>query len=530
MRLFALLLSSSLLAGNLILSSCALHNPVPRSVMSSALGPAVKRPVPGGERREADSETAQFFRLQRWPEGSEMPSERYLSAKRRAETMRVDSIAGRLHNKAQSSNGTGPLFGNWQSLGPGNVGGRTRGLVIHPNNPDVMWAGGATGGVWKTTDAGQTWNPLTDLLPVLSLSSLVLDPTNPDVLYAGTGERFQQGWSGAGIFKTTDGGQSWIQLPGTATANFFYVNALAISAVNPQRIYAATSTGLWTSADGGSKWSRSMPASSSCTALKIRTDTPTDVVFATCVSAAQVVNIYRNPDAGGRGSWSVVHFDENAIDAAIDIARSNQNVIYIVVTGEQPPFLGALSAVYRSTQGGDPGTWETRADTSNPNTIAANILSYGLAAHSGQGGYNLALAVDPTNSDVVFAGGIGLFRSDDGGVTWGYANSKSSAHSDQHLFAFHPAYDGQSNQTLYVANDGGISVQIMLSQQCPPMPRQICRLLPRLSGFPSIMATLQRSSTMDLPIPGTLHIWEVHKTTVRYWAMPGTALGCGGNF
>ncbi len=167
-----------------------------------------------GEREDSPFEAAEYFREQRVPDAGPLPVEKYLAAQRHVGTMRRYSLReGRFLADAAASPAAGApaTFGNWESLGPGNVGGRTRGLVIHPTNSKIMWLGGATGGVWKTTDGGQSWTPQTDLAPVLTVDSLVMDPNNPNTLYAGTGEQTQN-WRGAGIFKTTDGGQTWAQI------------------------------------------------------------------------------------------------------------------------------------------------------------------------------------------------------------------------------------------------------------------------------------------------------------------------------
>ena len=101
------------------------------------------------------------------------------------------------------------------------------------------------GGVWKTTDSGANWTPLGDLFANMAVCSLVIDPTNPQILYAGTGEGFFNGDAvrGAGIFKTTDGGSTWTQLSATTTSDFYYVNRMAVSPNDHNRIYAATRTG-----------------------------------------------------------------------------------------------------------------------------------------------------------------------------------------------------------------------------------------------------------------------------------------------
>jgi photosystem II stability/assembly factor-like uncharacterized protein len=93
-------------------------------------------------------------------------------------------------------------------VGPGNLGGRTRALVINPQNPDIMYAGSVTGGVWQTIDGGQTWNPQFDDQPALNVGTLAMDPTDPNTIYAGTGAWYA-GFQGDGIYKTTDGGANW---------------------------------------------------------------------------------------------------------------------------------------------------------------------------------------------------------------------------------------------------------------------------------------------------------------------------------
>ncbi len=109
-------------------------------------------------------------------------------------------------------------------LGPNNVGGDARALLIHPANPGVMYAAGGSGGVWKTTNGGALWTPLADLMANIAVNSLAMDPKNPDVIYAGTGEGYFNidggfsGRRGAGIFKTTDGGATWTRLASTTPA------------------------------------------------------------------------------------------------------------------------------------------------------------------------------------------------------------------------------------------------------------------------------------------------------------------------
>ena len=426
----------------------------------------------------ADSpyEAAEYFRERRVLGNGLIPADRYLSAREHVRGMRLYSLRdNRFVNPGES-------FGTWESLGPGNVGGRTRTIVIHPQNSRIIWAGGATGGIWKTTDGGQSWEPLTDFMPVLIVNSLTIDPLNPDVLYAGTGEQTQN-WRGAGIFKTTDGGATWTQLPATTGPDFYFVNKLAVSA-STRWVYAATDTGLWASADGGATWSQSMPAglggpnttsngglNSGCYDLAITPGQANDAVFAVChPSVGSIYAVYRNSDAAGSGAWQQVLSDPSMWYTALAISPSLPSTVYaIAVTNAAGTYKGALLAVYRSQSGGDPGSWQTRTSNQDPNRLNSAILSidsvYNFGAGfctakspdlTGQDGYNLALAVDPLNPDVLWAAGVGIFRSDDGGANWGYASN--GLHPDQHFFAFDPAFDGAGNQRLYIVNDGGVYV------------------------------------------------------------------------
>jgi hypothetical protein len=147
----------------------------------------------------------------------------------------------------------------WKERGPSNIGGRTRAVIVHPKNPDVWWVGAVGGGVWYTQDAGQSWTCQTDHLPALAVCALAICDSQPNVLYAGTGEGFYNydAIVGDGIFKTTDGGQSWTQLASTAeNYDFRYVNRIVVHPFHPDTLLAATKTGVFRSLDGGQSWEK----------------------------------------------------------------------------------------------------------------------------------------------------------------------------------------------------------------------------------------------------------------------------------
>lgn len=352
----------------------------------------------------------------------------------------------------------------WTWLGPGNVGGRTRALLIHPTTPWIMYAAGVSGGVWKTTDSGASWNPIADLIANIAVCSMVMDPQNPSVIYAGTGEGFGSADAvrGAGIFKTTNGGRTWTHLSATNHDDFHYVNKLLVSPLSSNRIYAATRSGVWRSTDAGTSWRKvftTKAANGSGTMdLAIRSDRPTDVVIATDGNFAQAA-IYRNVDAGGGGVWTLVYTEANMGRTSLAIAPSNQNVVYALASSlEGAPRTYGLLVFLRSTDGG--ATWQARVRNTNTTGVNACLLSTCDCSNLplyGQGFYDNVVAVDPLDADRVWAGGIALFRSDDGGASWGLASySGDQLHPDDHVIAFHPDFDGAANQRMFVGNDGGI--------------------------------------------------------------------------
>lgn len=320
--------------------------------------------------------------------------------------------------------------GSWTGIGPGNIGGRVRAIVIHPTIPTTMWTGSAGGGLWKTTNGGASWAPLNDFLASLAACALVLDPTNPDVLYAGTGEGFYNGdgLRGAGIFKSINGGTTWTQLGSTANSNFHYVNRLAISPANGQIILAATRSGIWRSTDGGGTWTRR-----ATTDAKDVDFHPTDGTKAIASGSGGSIR-YSNdggvtwPNASGvRGE-------------RIEVAYAKSNPLIVYASAETD----SSGELYRSVNGGASYTLQN---------TGTNYLG-------GQGWYDNALWVDPTNPDIVIVGGIDLYRSVNAGVLLTqiseWYSAPRSAHADHHIIVNHPGYNGTTNNTVYFGNDGGV--------------------------------------------------------------------------
>ncbi len=306
-----------------------------------------------------------------------------------------------------------------------------------------MYAGGVAGGVWKSTNGGASWVPLTDSMANLAVSSMAMDPDNSSIIYAGTGEGYfnVDAVRGAGIFKTTDAGATWTQLGSTNTSNFRYVNKIVVSPNDSNRVYAATRTGLHRSLDAGATWTQVLNASgvSGCVDLVVRSDQSTDAILAACGAGSFVQGtIYLNTDAGGSGSWTpvlgAVQGEAAMARTSLAIAPSNQNVVYALAASNTTSGdfrAGGLHAVFRSTDGGS--TWTARVRNTSATKLSTVLLSnpvyaffsdcgFGPDARYNQGWYDNVIAVDPIDPDRVWVGGIDLFRSDDGGANWGLAS------------------------------------------------------------------------------------------------------------
>ncbi|HEY9420352.1 MAG TPA: hypothetical protein VIW92_02975, partial [Thermoanaerobaculia bacterium] len=433
-------------------------------------------------------EAGRRYREERLPEGAaEVPWERYEVARKRMRSLqRYATPAGRFVEPGATEKAALA----WTELGPGNIAGRTRALVIDPVQSRTMYAAGVSGGIWKSVDGGGNWRWIADELSHLGVASLAMDPSDPKVLYAGTGEGIILGPRGDGIYRTTDGGETWQSLTFTADKIAFnYVNDIVVSSADSRRIYAATRSGVWRSLDRGTTWARVLDpeTGSGCEDLVIRTDKAGDVMLAAC-GRAERGSVWRNVRADSpQGRWVKVLTEPALGRTSLAIAPSKQDVIYAVSSsysgdpevpnGPDNDYLDSLHAVFRSVDGG--ATWEARVRNTDAVKLNTLLLSYALIANGsacgiqpseddtvfGQGRYASTIAVDPVNPDRVWVGGIDLFRSDDGGRNWGLAsywwafgdNAKHSyVHADQHGIVFHPKYNGVKNRILYVVNDGGI--------------------------------------------------------------------------
>jgi len=332
----------------------------------------------------------------------------------------------------------------WSPLGPrpildefwsGNddASGRVVSIAPHPVDPNVIYVASASGGIWKTTDGGQSWAALTDELSILNHGCVALDPSDPETVYAGTGEYTTQS-AGDGLFRSTDGGVLWERIATTAQVGG-RCSRVVVDPSDPLVIHITGGSGYSRSDDGGGTWTRFLNNSCSDLALK-----PGDA--STVFVARQSDGIYRSVDGGS--SLTKLTNGLPASDVRrilLAAAPSAPETVYTAIINAN----NGLRGLYKSVDGGD--TWVEM--TSTPDFPWP------------QGWYDAFVGVDPTDADIVYAGGVfpsyavaGVIKSVDGGTSWNDitfgSGGFSQLHPDQHAIAFGPT------GTIWIGNDGGV--------------------------------------------------------------------------
>ncbi len=370
----------------------------------------------------------------------------------------------------------------WMERGPTNVGGRTRAIMVDPNDPSqqTIWAAGVAGGLWKSTaisDEQPNWIAVNDFFDNIAITSLAFDPTNTSVMYFGTGEGFFNGDAveGNGIWKSTNGGNSWTSLSSTITddrtscsgvgdCNFQFVQKIVVTGNGT--ILAATRSiysnrgGVMRSTDGGSSWTKVLTGledPNSCSGPGgTYLDWPSDIEIAANADIyvgfgiARNNGIWKSTDDGatwGSGPVYTSACDEERIELAT--APSNSDIVYALIQEDN----STIKKIMRTTNGGT--SW---SDLTIPSWKDQNCTFASSDFTRNQAWYDLIAAVDPNDANTIFIGGIDLLRSTNGGNSWTQLTNWAGlcdypeVHADQHSIVFAPG----SSDVIYFGNDGGV--------------------------------------------------------------------------
>lgn len=289
------------------------------------------------------------------------------------------------------------LTADFIARGPGNVGGRTRAIAVDPDdNTNCTWiAGAASGGLWKTTDCGSSWENISPSIPNLSTNSIAQSQSNPNVIYVGTGEVFAGNAAfvrGDGIYKSTDRGASWELLESTiSNVAFNSVNRIAIDPLDENIVVIATNSGIYKSYDGGNEWAaKYLPEGGEPSTFRSVQDLQVDPDdYNTQYAGVNGLGIVKSVDAGETWELSSEGIT-NGARFEIGISPSNTDVIYTSTFGTDQSTI-----LYYS---GDKGaTWfEVSDDDSNTDFLG------------GQGWYDNTIAVNPYDPSEVFVGGVNI--------------------------------------------------------------------------------------------------------------------------
>ncbi|MBX2873545.1 MAG: T9SS type A sorting domain-containing protein [Saprospiraceae bacterium] len=377
-------------------------------------------------------------------------------------------------HQAQLLQKSGSPTGEWESLGPENIGGRILCLAFHPTDPNTIYAGSAGAGLWKTTTKGvgrTAWEHVPTNFPVIGVATIAIDPNNPDHILIGTGEtygvgfarpgtenRLTRGTYGIGILQTNDGGQTWTQVLDFDQDQIIGIQDLEMNPSNPLEVYAATTLGVYKSVDGGNEWNLIF-IKSNCVDIEVD---PNDgeVVYLSHGNLNFDLNITRS------GLYKSINGGESFIElvdpnlpsawsgnAKLSIDPNNSTIIYAAV---QDAFFNESAnpprGLFKSTDAGESWT---------------NINQQDIARF--QGWYSHDIAINPSNSEELYKVGIDAWKSANGGAlferksnwalwTFGQISVDSVegrpgyVHADIHAVYYHPL----EPEKVFFATDGGV--------------------------------------------------------------------------
>ena len=338
--------------------------------------------------------------------------------------------------------------GNWTSLGmaeweaayannPGN--GRVNSMTVDPSDADIVYIGAPSGGLWRSTDGGDSWSPLTDNLPTLGVNGIAVHPDDSGVIYIATGDGHGNSNYGMGVLKTTDGGITW-----STTGMVWSIeenirsHGISMHPNDPETLFVWSTDGLYKTINGGLTWY--LVRGGNVHDLEFHPTNP-DVVYC-CTD-----RFYKSTDGGE--DFDLINDNlpssSEAFRMELAVSPDDPDRVYILAANSWDyGFLG----VYESQDQGE--NWNTAADS-------PNILGWSMDGEGGggQGWYDLDICVNPNDADHIFVGGVNLWESTNGGNSWSInahwvlGNTQNYVHADIQ-------YLGYKGNILWCGSDGGI--------------------------------------------------------------------------
>jgi len=357
----------------------------------------------------------------------------------------------------------------WQPLGVANVrpissgydstntsgfsdgeAGRLNMICYNPLKTTTLYAGAAGGGLWRSYDAGNTWTPIGDNLASLGVTDLQFAPNDTNTLYLATGDMEGKKNPSVGLLKSTDNGQTWHQTGlSFAQSQQVFMGNIVIDPLYPDTIYVATSNGFKKSTDSAHTWTTITVGSNFVEQIAMN---PADhnLLYATTFEGRYFYS------TNGGATWNNQPANLPAAGITyretVAISQSNPAEVYLLAADK------ATSAFYALYLSSDSGVTFTAQSTQAVNGI--NILGASQTGNDlkGQGWYTLSIAVNPSNAQQIYVGGINIWESNNSGVSWTCVSNKTDSasnpnfvHADIHRIVYMP-----DTSTLLIANDGGM--------------------------------------------------------------------------
>lgn len=350
--------------------------------------------------------------------------------------------------------------GGWTSVGPGSVNsdnkgiGRVNRISFHPTNANIMYVATAGGGLWITTDNGSNWYSYTEGIPNLNLSGVVVHPTNPTILYILTGDADAGGpgnlfysKNSTGILKSFDGGFTWYHtMLHWAETDKIVAYKLVMHPTNPEILMVATNNGIFRTINGGSTWTNDL---SDLRIFDIEFQPNNSSIVYLSANSTLQSRIYKSNNSGQSfvETHNIARVGTGLNRSAIAVSAASPDNVYWFCG--PPTAVGSFRGFYRSTDIGE--SFTLRSNT--PNLFGRKALGND---DEDQSGYDLALAINPADANIVTTGGIRIWTSSNAGSSFTYQDNyvsfSSYYHDDIHDLVYHPLRPTE----LYMCADGGV--------------------------------------------------------------------------
>ncbi len=352
---------------------------------------------------------------------------------------------------------------NWVGVGPTLVNlhggsadkGRVNFVLIDPTDNQIMYVGTPAGGIWKSTNAGVDWTPLSDHLPQIGVSAIALSPTDHNTIYIGTGDDDGSVTYSRGVYKSTDGGTTWLPIGPVFSSETEKINEIIVHPTNPNTIFVASSEGFFKTTNGGVTWTKTLVDN-----IKEMRMHPTNTNIIYIVSND---TFYKSTNSGDSFTNISTGLPSNSLRMVIDVTPAAPDKVYIATAlhSNDRDLRGKFTGLYISNNSGD--------------SFARTQENTNVFGTRNQTSYDFAIAVSDTNPNKIFIGNIDIWASSDGGNNFSQLNYWNSAndqytHADIHFLRY---YNGKfvagTDGGVYVSsNDGqlftGLNTHLAISQ------------------------------------------------------------------